>query len=164
MATKPVGVDWGLHAGWANQKRIKGKIKDANGYDFGLYTRINFSKKLYLHPAVDFTQRKSDNQGTTVRINQLQIPVRVGYSIVNTNIFGLRGFAGPEVDFRMKKVKNLGEDGAEVKKVTWGARLGVGVDLWKFSLDVDYKFGLGNCGSNVSHFSGFNLGVGIRIS
>lgn len=154
MASKPVNV--GIHAGWVNsglKTKLGESFKDANGYSAGLFARVNVSK-FYIEPAVDYSFMKS----SSLKMNYVQIPIMAGFRVLDLKIAQLRVFVGPEADFMAKKIK-----GASMKDAVVCGRAGAGIDLWKLTLDVDYKFGLSKTSDLLKKTQGVNVTVGFKI-
>ncbi len=160
FAQKPVNI--GVRAGWAysNLKFKETNLKrDANGFAIGAFARINL-KKLYVEPGVNYAFMKGASDSDQ-KINYIQVPVMVGYHIIDAKVVKLRGFIGPEADFLAKDAKGAWED--VMKKLAWNGRVGVGVDVWKITCDLDYKFAIGKTGDGVEKGKGVNLTVGFKI-
>lgn len=121
---------------------------------------------------VRFTGTDSDNifniptgANVNLTLNQanLQLPILVGVKIIDLDVVSVRGHVGPTANFVLKS-KTLVDysysatgDGTEqhgqstseknetfnTKSITWGAQVGVGVDVLKrITLDINYNFGL----------------------
>lgn len=156
-------INIGVHGGW-NDAKIKTKefkVDSHGGYMFGAFVRINFGS-IYLEPALNFAHKESrgkDVEWAKLKYNSIDIPVMVGYNILELSIFKLRGFAGPVASFLTKDVnKNLDTD-----NVMWNGKVGAGVDVWKVTFDIDYEFGLKKFGDGVKAPKSWNLTLGFKI-
>ena len=159
-AQKPVNI--GVRAGWAysNLKIKQTNLKrDANGFSLGAFARVNI-KKLYVEPAVNYAFMKGSSDDKQ-KINYIQVPIMLGYYIVDAKVAKIRGFIGPEADLLAKDTKGAWDD--VMKKVAWNGRVGIGVDIWKLTCDLDYKFAIGKTGDGVEKGKGVNLTVGFKI-
>ena len=156
----------------------------SNHWCAGVFGRVTIGR-LYVQPEllyfktsnvfdVDVTGQGSDNllniptgANVNLTLNQanLQLPILVGFNILDFDLFTVRGHVGPTANFVIKS-KTLvdytysatGDSGSETqhgqttsdksetfntKSITWGAQVGVGIDLLKrITLDINYNFGL----------------------
>ena len=165
MAQKPIDV--GFHLGYANsttsidKNDILKSIKD-NGFTAGAYLRYNV-KKFYIQPSVDyqFTKASTSISGTDVdaKMNYIQIPVMVGYTLFDAKLFNVRLFVGPEVDFLAKSgAKNL-----SFNNVTWSAKAGAGIDIGSITVDLNYRFAISKTGVDLGKTKGFDVKVGFKV-
>jgi hypothetical protein len=123
-----------------------------SGFQIGAFARIG--KKLYLQPEFYYTTQggvfssNTQNWKQTVKIGSLDVPVLVGYKLINSDLVNLRILAGPAASFVVNKT--ISEGGADpgpvtsgdLKGVNWSIQAGAGVDVWMFTLDVRYQIGL----------------------
>ncbi len=132
---------------------IKSDLK--NSFNFGVFLRVG--NKIYLQPEVNWMTRggvfKTPDQSSLSPVNQeidlktIEIPVLVGWRIINLGIANIRVMAGPSGSFVVnKKIKTKTanepiKDG-DIKDMIWGLNLGAGVDVLMFTLDVRYQIGL----------------------
>ena len=149
-AQSPSPFHVGIKAG-ANFTNISSDIKDyssktATGYGIGAMARLDI-KKTYLQAELFFSEKNSKFEGDRgtidAKMKQIEIPVVIGHKILDLPLFSLRGFAGGvytntfDDKFSGAKV----EDAINFKnfdKNNIGYRLGVGVDVLKFTVDVSY--------------------------
>lgn len=131
---------------------IKEELK--TGWQAGAFVR--FGKTLYLQPEVMFVTKggkitqENLNVKTTVNLSSVQIPVLVGYKLINLKAINLRVMAGPAVSFVTNEkidistsIENpLTED--NIKNTIWTMQFGGGVDFLMFTFDVRYEWGLNN--------------------
>jgi hypothetical protein len=124
------------------------------GFQFGAFAR--FGKKLYLQPEVLFVTKggkiitDDNNLTTTVKLSTVQIPVLVGYRMLNLKVVNLRIMGGPamsivvneEIEVDANIPNPITED--NIKNGIWTFQLGAGVDVLMFTLDVRYEWGLNN--------------------
>ena len=144
----------------------------ANGYDFGVFARLTI-KRLYIQPEVYYTLQNSSldldaeltSGGIAPKISQqinmqeLNVPVLVGFKLLDFKLAKLRAFAGPLVNIPLNRdvtfskdnnsgiIGKLGEDLTSLKEINWKNELssptkyqvGIGLDLLSFYLDVRYE-------------------------
>lgn len=119
-----------------------------------------FGKKIYVEPEINwFTQggifKSPDLTNLSpfeqkVTLQTIQIPLYVGWRILNLDVFNLRIQAGPSVNFIVnKKIETTEADGwidpikeANIKSVQWNFQAGAGIDVFMFALNVNYFIGL----------------------
>ena len=152
----------------------------SNHFTAGVFGRVTFGR-VYVQPEVLYfktsnifdgsvTGVESDNlfnlptgAHLNLTLNQmnLQVPVMVGYNIIDLDIVKLRAQVGPTANFVLKSQTlydqtytfndqqyNLEETATtdknfDTKSIAWGVQAGLGVDvLNRITLDVNYNFGL----------------------
>jgi hypothetical protein len=126
-----------------------------SGMHFGAFFR--FEKKAYVQPEVYYTFQGSTFESTVpdslnawkqkVTLGTLDIPILVGFKIINLKKFNWRIMAGPMVSFVVSsKIKDVSLEGpirdADISKVNWYIQAGTGFDLFFLALDVRYQAGL----------------------
>ncbi len=122
------------------------------GYQLGADVRIG--GKTYLEPGLYWYKVGSDllseDQITSqplqgqVKINYLKVPICIGHSFVDTRLFKLRGSMGfvPSFYSGIKdNILNLRNE--DFEKLVLGFRSGIGLDIFLFTIDLDYEHGLG---------------------
>ena len=112
------------------------------GADAGIFLRIG--KMFYLQPEVLYSFRSTtfedmvDEAGDNIKAknHNIDIPLFLGFKIVNKENFNFRLFLGPRVGLR------VGSDYKDIDSIMgyaqWGGRAGVGFDFWRFTLDLNY--------------------------
>ena len=140
-------------------------IKSSMNSGFHVGAQFRFGKRLYIQPeayytfsGATFTQNVDsivDGWEQDVRIGTLDIPVLLGYKIVNSKIFKLRIMAGPGVSFLVNsKVKDVSLTGpiedSDLNSVNWFAQAGAGIDVLFLTLDIRYQWGLNNMINDVT--------------
>lgn len=134
------------------------------GADLGLFFRFNITR-FYIQPEVNYIIRNlniaTSELGTTINIEKIHthfinVPIFVGYRIVDFRLFKFRVFAGPEFNFKLHDSITYGE-------YQLGFQAGLGVDLWRFTVDAGYSF-LADIqkGSKGAHNNIFKVGVGFK--
>lgn len=122
---------------------------------FGVFLRMG--KKLYLQPELLYTTKggtlrteDAGNPETNIKLKQMQVPVLVGFRMINIGLANIRIMAGPAAGFITNKdikASDLIQDpiqADDLKDVMWGMHLGAGVDVLFMTLDVRYEIGLNN--------------------
>ena len=87
-----------------------------------------------------------ENPTMTVSQNNVVFPVFIGYQFVDLDFVKLRLTAAPVFYFSIGKTR-LSSDSFMIKSkvaedISVGAALNFGIDVWRFTLDVSYCFGL----------------------
>lgn len=178
IAQSPLNV--GIHAGYVNTKLgtdFPGiKSSGSSGYMLGAFMRVNLGI-VYIEPALNFSKKRSDvsyryEGGRTsgeLEYNSMDIPVLLGFHVLKLPLVKLRAFIGPVASFTTKKVQwndipEALQKPIDPDKAMWNVKVGAGVDLWKFSLDIDWEKGLKDFQKDVlgkPRF--FNATVGFRF-
>ncbi len=90
------------------------------------------------------------NPSLTLTQQNLAFPIFLGYQI-DGGLLKLRANVGPVMYFLLNQKQTVDSDGntqsvdfdnLDAKGMTWGAALNIGLDVWMFTLDVNYSFGL----------------------
>ncbi|MDO9511163.1 MAG: porin family protein [Bacteroidales bacterium] len=166
----------------ANLDEVTTSIKEEgkSGFQIGAFARVG--GKTYLQPELLYSVRGgsysySDAAGKLVTgsydFNSIDIPVLVGYKIINVPFLNMRIFAGPIISFKTKETSKFTIDGIEqtfernnLSSANWGANIGAGIDFLMFTFDVRYELGV----KNISGETGeslknniFNISLGWKI-
>lgn len=176
MAEMP--INFGIHGG-VSTNRIKLKdlsnvhgTKTNSGYMLGAFMRVNFNK-LYLEPSLNYSHKKStveqkrlslteDPKDITLAMNTFDIPVMVGLQVLDLSIMKLRAYLGPVLSIgKLKNIKKLGDVSAD--KTNWRGKVGVGLDVWKLTFDMDYEKAFKNLGHELKAPRSFNFTLGLKI-
>jgi len=161
-----------------------------NSFQFGIFARIG--KKLYLQPEVNWlTQggvfKQPEVTGSLspfeqeIDLKTIQIPVIIGYKIINPKIINIRILAGPVASIVTdKKIESKDISGyikpiedANIEDLIWSLQVGAGVDILMFTIDVRYNIGLNKVIKDItidgtpvtfaSKVSGFSVSLGWKI-
>ncbi|MEI3155695.1 MAG: porin family protein [Odoribacter sp.] len=182
LATKAeMPINIGIHGGVSNNRikfedlrSVRGSESNI-GYMVGAFMRINFGK-LYLEPSLNYSHKTSTAKGIVtnagssrenfdLKMNTFDIPVMVGFKLLDLSVVKLRAFAGPQIS--MGKLKNLDKlsssELVEADKVNWRGKVGVGVDVWKLTFDVDYEKGFKKLSHELKAPRSFNFTLGLKI-
>ena len=135
----------------------------SNGFQAGVFFRLGFNK-MYFQPEFlynmgkkNYTMTLQDAQSNNlqidkrVKISTLEVPLLLGYKILDLKLVNVRAFAGPKLSFNAGSSldynvivannatfdkKNLISD---IKAAQLGLEAGVGVDVLMFTLDARYN-------------------------
>ena len=155
MALAQVGIKGGVNLGVA-------EVKDRNfnwendglavGIHAGTFARINISS-FYLQPELYYTFAKAELSKNDVQaerlgveFHRLDVPVLLGVKL-NKN---LRINAGPFASINMSARSTSSDKDWEKEmndyysRANFGWQAGVGLDLWRFTLDARYETTVGN--------------------
>lgn len=176
MAQLPINI--GVHGG-ITSNRIK--VKDIpsaigsrahTGYLFGAFARLNLGK-IYIEPSLNYNHKESiietkslsqgaNNGDITLKVNSFDIPLMLGFEVLDLSILKLRTYLGPVMSFPSRKGGS--ELGIEKTRTTnWHGKLGVGVDVWKLTFDIDYEKAFKDLGHDLKAPRSFNFVLGIKI-
>lgn len=176
MAQLPINI--GVHGG-ITSNRIKVKDIPAaigsrahTGYLLGAFARVNLGK-IYIEPSLNYNHKesiietKSLSQGSgeddlTLKVNSFDIPLMLGFEVLDLSILKLRTYLGPVMSFPSRK--GASELGIEKTRTTnWHGKLGIGVDIWKLTFDIDYEKAFKDLGHDLKAPRSFNFVLGIKI-
>lgn len=139
------------------------------GYQAGIMTRVDFNR-LYIQGEALFNKRKTsydmkDGGSATLKWNSIDIPIVVGYKIVNDKDFNIRAFAGGVYSYafndNLSTSKALQEGFKKFDKSNIGITGGIGMDYKNFTVDLRYETGLSSISKEFkSKPHSFSLGIG----
>jgi hypothetical protein len=130
--------------------------------------------KIYIEPALNYSHKESiweteESISTTtateqvnhnIKLNSFDIPVMLGFEVLDISVLKLRTYLGPVVSFpKLKDIKQLSDS----EKTNWHGKLGVGIDVWKLTFDIDYEKAFKNLGHNLKAPRSFNFTLGFKI-
>jgi hypothetical protein len=164
------GLKLGYNASTLSTSLDSIKASFNSGFHVGAYVR--FGKRFYVQPEAYYTFSGAtfkldsivDSWEQDVRIGTLDVPVLLGYKIVNSKTFKLRITAGPGVSFLVNShIKNVTLTGpveeSDLNSVNWFVQAGAGVDVLFLTLDIRYQWGLNSMISDVTNAAGTNYPV-----
>ena len=119
-----------------------GKSTMKPGGEAGIFLRAG--RSFYFEPSFMYSFRSTNfddlknelEESFEVGQHFIDVPLLVGYKIVNNKNFNLRIFLGPRVGFRLGSDYDNFEDA--VGFAQWGAQAGIGIDFWIFTFDAKY--------------------------
>jgi hypothetical protein len=134
----------------------------ANGFHAGVFARIGFNK-IYFQPEFLYSMGKKNYTITfkdaatnnvsfdkLVNVSTLDVPLLLGYKLLDLKLVNLRVFAGPKLRFNAGSslsYSNLTTGGPvtqadltkDVKAAQVGLEAGAGIDVLMFTLDARYN-------------------------
>jgi hypothetical protein len=139
------------------------------GYQVGFYVRHN--KNVYVQPGIFLTRQGNQMIGIdeissatiqdNVDFNMIRVPVYFGMKILNVRIY-----SGPSFSFLTKIQENpFGLEIADCRRAIMGLNIGGGFNIWIFSFDINYEFGL----TRITHVNSrantlsLNLGLNLKL-
>ncbi|MCD4731113.1 MAG: PorT family protein [Bacteroidales bacterium] len=132
------------------------------GFQAGAYVRLG--KKLHLQPEAYFTAKTGELSYTweelevkvkeTVTLSTIDVPLLLGYKIIDPKAFNVRLQAGPVASFVLNKSYEVSTDGVSpdteedfedsLNDMNWALQFGAGVDVLFLTIDLRYELGLSN--------------------
>lgn len=147
----------------------------------GLFVRLDMGK-LYLQPELylngkgsDFTIDNSPVNSNTalvfgkVRLTALDMPVLLGYKLIDARFFNLRMMGGPVVSWILKENRNdlkvLEPESYEpYNGRNIGFQAGLGLDIANLTIDARYEAGLNKINSHFNQRSNlFHVSLGFKF-
>lgn len=138
-----------------------------SSFQFGVFVRLG--KKIYVQPEVNWLTIGGVFANETglnpfkqeIEMKSIEIPVILGWRILNFGVGNVRILLGPSATIVMdKKITSKEEEGyiqpikeADIDDLVWGFNLGAGVDVLMFTLDVRYQMGINEIITDVQNFS-----------
>lgn len=147
-------VHFGIKAG-ANFTELSKSIKDYNsesstGFAIGAALRVDI-KRTYLQAEFLYTEKNVNLKGESIslkpKMKNIEIPLVFGVKLIDLKAFNLRAYGGGvyskivENNFDKQDVSQVFHD---FDKDNIGLRLGAGIDVLSFTLDVSYDMGFKN--------------------
>lgn len=148
-----------------DKQSIKSSFK--GNMTFGVFGRVTIKKFIVQPELLYFKSGKvfevsviDDNFGIdnpalnpTFTFNQanLALPIFLGYQFLDLDLIKMRANVGPVFYFAVGKTEYssnwMGADNHKMQEspnenMTMGAALNLGVDVWRFTLDINYSLGL----------------------
>jgi hypothetical protein len=126
-----------------------------SGFHFGAFFR--FGKKVYIQPEAYYTFQGGvfqnnvtntfNNWKQNVTVGTLDIPVLIGFKLINVKVVNWRVMVGPMASFVVNsKIKDVSLTGpiksSDINKMNWYLQAGTGIDVLFLTLDVRYQVGL----------------------
>jgi hypothetical protein len=178
-------VDLGFRAGVSTSK-LYTNLSDYNpdniiGYQAGMFMRFFIKKAILFEPEAYFVKKGGDlfnslNSEIQVELNTLDVPLLFGFKILDLDFTRLLIYTGPVMSFQYSDNSTIEySDGSPddpfgfasdmLKKTNWAYQLGGSFDLFIFTLDVRYEWGLNDIyqGDEVFRPNVFLIGLGVRI-
>jgi hypothetical protein len=168
-----IGINYSQLSFSGADRRINNRF--ATGYQGGAFVRINI-KRFYLQPEVLFNEKGSRisfdaNPGNRlsgkVKLQSLDIPVLLGFKVIDSKSFNLRISAGTMNSWLLRDqsavLNNLSPD-ASFKRNQFGYLAGLGIDLANLTLDARYEGGFEKIVPELGGRPGsFTFSVGFKL-
>jgi hypothetical protein len=139
-----------------------------SNFVFGAFAR--FGKKIYLQPEVNWGSSGSSvkfdvGSGTVteeINIKSIQVPVSLGWKIINLKVVNIRIYGGVTPSFVTNvTITDPSQSNYLVpdnfKNVLWNYQVGAGVDVLFLALNVSWVGGMSNVFANDVSFNGQTL-------
>ena len=141
-----------------NQDSIENGFR--NDFLFGAFAR--FGNKLHIQPEIIWytkgTVFKPVELNSLLPVEQeitlsgIEIPVQLGLNLIDLEAFNLRIFGGPSANFVINKQVQTTQSSSytnpikesDINDIYWGLKLGAGLDILMFAVDLKYSMGLSN--------------------
>lgn len=160
----------GIHGGPSVTKLKLKSAHDATskynaGFVVGAFARFNLGP-FYVEPSFNYSQRKSlikyDNgEDKKVKYHSFDIPLMLGFHVLDLKAMKLRTFLGPVASFPGNyKSGGIKEDS---KNAVWNGKVGIGVDVWKLTFDVDFEKGFKKLNELTKAPNTFNFVFGFKF-
>jgi hypothetical protein len=127
-----------------------------SGFHFGVFVRVG--KKVYLQPELYYTLQGGifennvsntyNNWKQKVTVGTMDIPILVGFKLIDVKVVNWRIMAGPMASFLVNsKITDVNLNPGPITKsdisnVNWYVQVGTGVDVFFLTLDIRYQIGL----------------------
>jgi hypothetical protein len=134
------------------------------GFNAGIFARAG--NDLYFQPEVNyatFSNKYSFNtKNYDAKFSMINVPLLVGYKIVNDKDMNLRISAGPDLYYDLKKP--AAPTGLDYKRFSAGGAADVGIDLGNLILDARYSLGLSKLNKDLGQKANiFSMSVGFKF-
>ena len=140
-----------------------------NNFLFGAFVRIG--NKFYVQPEVNWLTQGGIWEGDAINVDNkklemtyktIQIPVSVGWRIIDLKLVNIRLHGGFSANIAVDKEMKIGGITEPLRdedwnNLVWQYQVGVGVDVLMFAVDVKYVGGLNDWNKNDFTFDGKSL-------
>lgn len=152
-----LGLKLGYNASKLSTNIDSIKSSMSSGFHVGAFARIG--KRVHLQPEFYYTLSGAtfENLGVNtindwkqkVTVGTLDIPVLVGFNIIQSKVVKWRIMVGPEASFIVNsKIENVSLTGpiekSNLNTINWFIQAGTGIDILFLTLDIRYQAGLNN--------------------
>lgn len=138
--------------------------------------RVSDTVPVFLESGLSYTQRGGKEDGTTLGLNYLELPVLIKYGIPVANDVHVMPLIGPYFSYAISgRIKNKNVDpGMDIssfrdgwyKHPDMGIKVGCGAEFNNLYLELAYKFGIANIADNnleSAHGHAFTLEFGVNF-
>lgn len=137
-------ITYGLRAGALyNMPSFGNKAVSDSESKFGIQAGVfaRTSEKLYLQGELTFSTFKSkytfQQRNYKPTFYQLNLPIQLGYKIIETAQMNLRASVGPQVNYNLKKIDAT--DNTNFNTFTFDGVVNIGTDINRFTIDLRYN-------------------------
>jgi len=162
-----LGVRAGYNANKLTTDLSSIKSQFSNGFHVGVFSRVG--KRVYFAPELiyTFSGGKFSNEGAPqdstwnqkVTVGTLDIPLLLGFKIINSMLLKWRVELGPVASFVVnKKITNANDfigpiKNADINTANWLIMVGTGIDILFFTLDIRYQYAFNSLIQNIPNYS-----------
>lgn len=163
------GLTFGVKMG-ANYANLPSGLKDLKeetgkvGFAAGAFARVGH--QIFFQPEVNFVHFSGEfeHQGRKFdpKFNQLNIPLMVGYKVIDTENLNFRISIGPDLNYNLTEPSQLKD--FDFKNFNFGGVFNAGVDLGSITIDARYSRGFTDMNKALEQKAGiYTLSVGFKI-
>ncbi|HWV72826.1 MAG TPA: porin family protein [Pseudosphingobacterium sp.] len=163
------GLTFGVKAG-ANYANLPSGLKDLKeetgkmGFSAGAFARIGY--QVFFQPEINFVHFSGEfeHQGRKFdpKFNQLNLPLMVGYKVIDTENLNFRLSIGPDLNYNLSEPSQLKD--FDFKKFNLGGVFNAGVDLGSITIDARYSRGFTDLNKGFEQKAGiYTLSVGFKV-
>ncbi|MBX3044297.1 MAG: PorT family protein [Candidatus Kapabacteria bacterium] len=159
--TTELSTDW---------NEINSNLK--SGFQIGIFAR--FGNEFFLQPELLYANRGGfaefqnefwensglRGRGTEVHAGMFQMPIMVGYKLIDGAAIGLNVQAGPVISIITDKgLAGISEvyNESSFEDYTWGVQVGAGIDIFSFTLNARYEYSLSDIYKGNYESQNFNV-------
>lgn len=163
------GFNVGIKAGVNYTKMPAGFNEISNesgkaGYTIGLFARVG--NEVFFQPEVNFTTFASkysiSSQSYHPKFRQVNVPLLLGFKLVNSDAINLRVAVGPDLGYTLNKPES--PSGFDYRRVNVGGAINAGIDLGNITLDARYSRGFTKINKDLDAKANiYSLAVGFKI-
>jgi hypothetical protein len=148
--------------------------------------KLGYGHRVYIEPGIEWSQvvlkvinKSTVNDSTyedNAKLNMISIPLHVGVKLFDTEkqklfnvrlIGGVTGSSVLSVNHSKRSTLNNDFEKEDFKKMIFSADAGLGIDIWIFYVELQYKFGFtpvfsGN--GNNSTYTNLHLNAGLKFT
>jgi hypothetical protein len=134
------------------------------GFNAGVFARVG--KTWFFQPEVNyvaFSDKYNFNASSyNAKFRQINVPLMVGYKVLNTADMNVRVSVGPDLNYNLNKP--VAPAGSSYKKLSVGNVINAGIDIGSLTVDARYSLGLSNLNKTLGQKANiFSLGVGFKF-
>jgi hypothetical protein len=141
-----------------------GEASEKTGWHVGLFARTG--NDFYFQPELNFasfgSEFRYDNSTYEPAFRQLNVPLMVGYKVIDNGNMNLRISLGPEASLNLNKP--AGPEATAYRRFGLGGVLNAGADIGRITVDARYSLGLTDIHEQLEQKTGvFGISVGFKI-